>query len=107
MLGRDQGEGRADTLLRISVHNKPKAVTIKLEGKIVGPWVEEVRQAWLSLGPCLKSKRVWVDLCGVTAVDAAGTRLLSDIRESGARFRADTPLTKYFIEEIEQRKNIS
>lgn len=103
----NQGEGRADALLRISVHNKPKEVTIKLEGNVVGPWVGEVRRAWLSLGPRLKSKRLWVDLCGVTVVDRAGAQLLVDIRKSGARFRADTPLTKYFIEEIERGKNTS
>ncbi len=97
-----QGEGRADTLLRITVQEKTKEVTIKLEGRIAGPWVDELRRTWLSLAPSLESKHVCLDICEVTFVDAPGKRLLAEIRESGAGFLADTPVTKSLVEEIEQ-----
>jgi ABC-type transporter Mla MlaB component len=97
-----KGAGRADNTLRITVQEKTKEATIKLEGRIAGPWVDELRRTWLSLAPSLGSKHLCVDLCEVTFVDAAGKHLLTDIRKSGAGFRADTPLTKFLVEEIER-----
>jgi len=40
-------------MLRITVEESECAETIKLEGKIVGPWVEEWSLAWHELGPSL------------------------------------------------------
>lgn len=77
---------------------------MKLEGKIVGPWVEECRQAWLDLAPSLQSKKLSVDLRGVTYVDAAGTQLLQEIhRATRADILADSPLTKYFAEQAKRQ----
>ena len=77
-------------------------MTIKLEGRVAGPWIGELRRTWHSLAPSLTSKHVCVDLCEATFVDAAGMNLLINIRKSGAGFRADTPMTKYWVEEIER-----
>lgn len=77
-------------------------MTIKLEGRVAGPWVEELRLTWLPLAPSLGSKRLCVDLCEVTFVDAAGKQLLTEIRKGGAVFLADTVMTRHLIEEIER-----
>jgi anti-anti-sigma regulatory factor len=89
-------------VLRITVQEKATEVTIKLEGRIAGPWVDEVRRTWLSLAPSLGSRQLCVDLCDVTFVDTAGENLLVDIRKSGAGFRADTAMTKFLAEEIKR-----
>lgn len=77
-------------------------MTIKLEGRIAGPWVEELRRSWFFLAPSVGSKDLRVDLRDVTFVDAAGMHLLTDIRKKGAGFLADTPMMKYLVEEIER-----
>jgi anti-anti-sigma regulatory factor len=77
-------------------------VTIKLEGRLARPWIEELRRTWLSLAPSLESKNLFLDLCDVTFVDAAGMHLLANIRMGGASFRANTPAIKYLIEEIDR-----
>jgi ABC-type transporter Mla MlaB component len=59
--------------------------------------VPELLRAWQELVPTLDSKKLSVDLCGVTYIDSTGTELLSEIhRQSGADFLADTPYTRYF-----------
>jgi hypothetical protein len=40
-------------MLRITVEESECAETFKLEGKIVGPWVEELSRAWHALAPSL------------------------------------------------------
>ena len=89
-------------MLRITVQQSRQQVTIKLEGRIVGPWVEELRRTWMSLAPSLGSKVLRIDLCEVTFVDTPGKRLLREVCITGARFRADTAMTKYLVGEIER-----
>jgi ABC-type transporter Mla MlaB component len=55
--------------------------TLKLEGKIQGPWVGELRNACdeAQTAPgCIR-----LDLAAVTFVDAAGVRLLDDLIRQG------------------------
>jgi ABC-type transporter Mla MlaB component len=80
-----------------------KGVTMKIEGKIVGPTVPALHQAWQDLAPSLGHRELVVDLRGVTHVDGTGRKLLAEIHHTtGAGFLADTPLTKYFAEEAQR-----
>lgn len=76
-------------------------VTIRLEGRVVGPWVDECNRAWRSVQADLGGKRVRLDLCEVQFMDDRGTGLLREIRKaSHAEVVADSPLTEYFAERI-------
>lgn len=77
---------------------------MKLEGRLVGLWVEECRQAWLDLDSRLASRKLAIDLRGVTFIDASGTDLLSEIyRATRADMYTDLPLTRHFAEQAMQR----
>lgn len=89
-------------MLRITVQKSKQEVTIRLEGRIAGPWVEELHQAWVSVAPSLGTKPLRVDLREVTFVDTRGRQLLTEIRKKGAAFLADTAATKSLVEEIER-----
>lgn len=93
-------------MLRITVEDDAKTPTIKLEGKIAGPWVDVFSDCWRSLAPSLGSRNLRLDLRGVSFVDAAGRELLRDIyQKTRAGFLADTPLTQYFAESAMQRSS--
>jgi anti-anti-sigma regulatory factor len=80
-----------------------EAVTLKIEGRLFGLSVPELQRAWQELAPSLGSRRLSVDLRGMTFIDATGKRLLAEIHDqTGAEFVADTPLTKYFAEQAQQ-----
>ena len=80
-----------------------EAVVLKIEGRLFGLRVPELHRAWQELTPSLGSRKLFVDLRGMTFIDATGKRLLSEIHEeTGAEFLADTPLTKYFAEQAQQ-----
>ena len=63
-------------MLRITIHEGAKAQTIQLEGKIVGPWVEEFNRAWHLLAPSLGSKELHLDLRGVAFVSSRAESIL-------------------------------
>jgi len=90
--------------VRVTIHQSDgDGITMKIEGKIAGPNVSALNQAWLVLAPSLGQRKLLVDLRGVTHVDGTGRDLLAEIHDrTGAEFVADTPLTKYFAEEAQQ-----
>lgn len=74
---------------------------MKLEGRLVGPWVTECRQAWLAVDSTRSTKKLALDLCDVTFVDESGIALLRDIyRASGAELLTGSPLSKHFAEQM-------
>jgi anti-anti-sigma regulatory factor len=89
--------------LKITIQGEAYAVTLKIEGKVVGAFVQEFRRAWGELAPSLGSRKLLIDLRGVTFIDATGRQLLAEIHsKTGAEFLANTPMTKYFAEEARQ-----
>jgi hypothetical protein len=93
-------------MLKITVHEDQRALTVKLEGKIGGPWVEELERAWTSVAPSLGSKKLQLDLRGVAFGDDKGRNLLREIyQKTHAGFLTDLPLTKYFADDAMQSRN--
>jgi hypothetical protein len=89
--------------LRISIHEAHNVLTLKVEGRAAEPLIGELCRTWRELAPSLGSKKLSVDLRGVTFMDTTGRNLLAEIHaETGAEFLADTPMTKYFAEEAMQ-----
>lgn len=68
-------------MLKISEPTANHDVSLKLEGRLIGPWVEELREtcdAHLKI-----SRRLKLDFAGVSYADRAGVSLLMKLRASG------------------------
>ena len=89
-------------MLRITIHNSTNAATLNVEGRLAGPWVDELERSWRAVKDNSPDKPVIVDLCDVTFVDAEGRRLLSSMYEQGARLRTFGCMVKGVVEEIAQ-----
>ena len=91
-------------MLRVTINqDHGEFVKVKIEGRLAGVRVSEMHRAWRELAPSIGSRKLSVDLCGVTFADAEGKRVLAEIHSrTGAEFLADTPLTKYYAEEARQ-----
>jgi anti-anti-sigma regulatory factor len=75
-------ETKGHRMLRIVALGRPgDGATLSLEGRVIGPWVDELRQSCqrvLATGATLT-----VDLAEVTFVERNGVRLLKDLLDSG------------------------
>ena len=90
--------------LKVTIQDEAQALTLKIEGRVAGAFVPELRWAWNNLAPSLKLKKVIVDLRGTTFLDAEGKQVLAEIHaKTRAEFLAASPLTKYFAEQVMQR----
>jgi hypothetical protein len=88
-------------MLRISVHEDDKTIEITFEGRIAGPWAEEVSRVWVEMAPRVGIRSLCLDLRNVTYSDAAGKLALRDIyARTHARLMTGTPWTQYLAEEI-------
>jgi hypothetical protein len=90
-------------VLKITVQDEPKTVTLRLEGRIAGSWVAEFDRTWHSLAPSLESKKLRVDLREVSYIDARGQQILSDIcKNTGADFQTDSMWIDWMVQEARQ-----
>lgn len=90
-------------VLRISLQDEPKRITLKLEGRLAGPWVDELAQSWFEIAGKATGRSLVIDLRETTYVDAQGKKLLEDMFEAGAELVACDCLTKSIVEEIQQK----
>lgn len=91
-------------MLRITADDHARVLTFRLEGRLEGPWVHELKQCWRSMLGTPNEPTISIDLTGVTYIDAAGKAQLADMHEKGAQFIADDCMTKAVVEEIVGRK---
>ncbi|MCX6619948.1 MAG: hypothetical protein NTY38_02490 [Acidobacteria bacterium] len=87
-------------MLKITLHDYPKALTFKLEGQLAGAWVAELRQCWKTASSIRNGRPLVVDLAGVTFVDAGGRKLLEDFVRERAEFLAHGPMLHALVREI-------
>jgi ABC-type transporter Mla MlaB component len=85
-------------MLRITIHDRSRELRMKLEGKLSGPWVAELRQCWLTASSTTAGRATSVDLGEVDFVDAEGQTLLADMIEQGVRLDAATPLIQALLD---------
>ena len=80
-------------MLKISEHKHPNhTVTLRLEGRIVGPWVEELKQVCEPLVE--KGGQLALDLTDVGFVDEAGVITLANLSVQGAKLLNATPFVE-------------
>ena len=96
-------------MLRITIEKKQEQEAIKVEGKLAGPWVDELEREWSSISNDRPGNSIDVDIRGVMFIDAGGRKLLKRMCAEGATFMAKG-LVKETVEEIrreceDSRKN--
>jgi anti-anti-sigma regulatory factor len=94
-------------MLRITTHDSSRILTFRLEGRLEGPWVEELEESWRSTLAEEGRTTIRVDLAGVTFIDAAGKARLKAMHQQGAQFLAEDCLTKAIVEEITSTESSS
>jgi hypothetical protein len=84
-------------MLRITTSDR---MTFRLEGKLTGPWVEEMNNCWQSALARGLSPEVRVDLTAMTAIDRSGKELLARMHTQGVQFVASGCWAKGILAEI-------
>ena len=83
-------------MLKISQAGTPNhSVTLKLEGRVVGPWVEELRR---TCEPLLAEDRALkLDMTEVSYADTEGVAALNSLKARGAKLKNCSPFVEQQI----------
>jgi hypothetical protein len=91
-------------MLSITFDHSPHAITFRVQGRLISPWVREFEQCWRTAHAMLGGRRVVVDLAQVSFIDGDGKRMLALMAAAGAEFVATTPMTRAMVEAATRRK---
>ena len=85
-------------MLKITTKTSPAETVFEVEGKLAGPWVQELEGCWREASGSGRSVRVM--LCAITFIDDKGRDLLVEMYRHGAELVADGCMNKAIVEEI-------
>ena len=92
-------------MLKITVEKNARCTTLRVEGRLAGPWVEELERAWRAINVDSTEGAVSVDLTDVTFVGEEGKNLLETMYGEGVKLKASGCVTRQLVEEIGQGFN--
>jgi outer membrane protein len=88
-------------MMKATLVQQGEQTTIKVEGRLAGPWVGELEQSWNEASAGHGPGAVLVELADVSFVDEAGRLLLMKISRAGTRLAAAGCLARAIVEEVE------
>ena len=85
-------------MLKITTHSESKLDILELEGRLVGPWIDELKKCWRQAAGA--DHEIRVVLKQVTYIDDAGRALLAAMHRAGVKLEATGCMTNAVIAEI-------
>src|ERR1700722_2951645 len=90
-------------MLKISVVDSPTEIRLILEGKLIAPWVAELRTGWKTINEEIEGRVVVIDMGNVAIISQEGENVLLELMNAGAKFRCSGVVTKHVIKELRRR----
>jgi len=98
-------ETRVMGMLRITVAETPSEQRWTLEGRLVQPWITELKSTWMKTQTGRRERNCVVDLTGVTFIDMSGEKVLAELFKQGAELIATGIYTRHVVHNIERKKS--
>ena len=90
-------------MLKISTIDTDSDRRLVVEGKLVQPWVGELRNTWRSAGEDLGGRKLVIDLSHATVIGQEGQDAILELMNEGAKFSCCGVLTKYVVKQLARR----
>lgn len=88
-------------MLRISINESDKTIEMALAGRLTGPWVSELDQAWSQIAPKIAERKLLLDVRDLTYSDTPGMQVLRAIyKATHAKFLTSSLWSQHLAEEI-------
>jgi hypothetical protein len=90
-------------MLKISTVETRAERRLVVEGKLIPPWVGELRKSWSVAAADLNGRKLVVDLTHATVIGPEGEEALLGLMQEGARFSGCGVLTKHMLKAMAAR----
>ena len=92
-------------MLKISTIEGHTERRLIVEGKLVGPWVAELRSACENVNPDVFGRKLVIDMRHVTAISQEGENVLFELIQKGVKFRCRGVFAKHILKQVARRAN--
>jgi anti-anti-sigma regulatory factor len=92
-------------MLKITITNTTKEERWTLQGRLVAPWVKELKANWKRSHRTTQGRRCVVNLHEVTFIDKSGERMLRCMSNQGARLVASDVYVKHVLDRLRDNSN--
>jgi hypothetical protein len=92
-------------MLKISIIEGHAQRRLIVEGKLVGPWVAELRGACERANTDLLGRKLVIDMKHVTAISREGENVLFELIQQGVKFCCRGVFTKHVLKQVSRRAN--
>ena len=92
-------------MLKISILEGHTQRRLIVEGKLVGPWVAELRSACENVDTDLFGRKLVIDMRHLTAISQEGENVLFELIQKGVKFRCRGVFTKHILKQVTRRAN--
>jgi hypothetical protein len=93
-------ERKKEEMLRITITNTATEEKWILYGRLVAPWVDELKASWKRARRTAERRRCIVNLDEVTFIDKCGERMLRSMSNQGAQFVASDVYVKHVLDRL-------
>jgi anti-anti-sigma regulatory factor len=92
-------------MLKITITNTATEERWTLHGRLVAPWVNELKLSWKREHRTAQERRCIVNLDQVTFIDKSGERMLRSMSNQGAQFVAGDVYIKHVLGRLRRKSN--
>jgi anti-anti-sigma regulatory factor len=92
-------------MLKITITNTSKHELWTLQGRLVAPWVKELKATWKKARPSAQGCKCTVNLDEVTFIDRSGERMLRCMCNQGARLVASDVYVRHVLDRLRKKTN--
>jgi hypothetical protein len=90
-------------MLKISIVENRSQIRLVLEGKLVVPWLDELRPACEKAKSDLGGRELVVEVKNLTVINQAGEKVLLELMKEGVKFRGSGVFTKHMLKQLASR----
>lgn len=90
-------------MLKISTVDTRSERRLVVEGKLIQPFIDELRKAWTGAGQDLNGRKLVIDLSNAVVISREAEDVLFELKRAGARFSCMGVLTRYVLKRLAHR----
>ena len=90
-------------MLKISISDSQTQRRLVLEGRLIAPWVAELKTSCASVKAELHGRELVIDIQRVTVISQEGENALLELMKEGVRIRSRGVFTKHVLQQLARR----
>jgi len=90
-------------MFKISIVDNRSQRRVVVEGRLIEPWVDELRATWKIASRDLEGRRLVIDVGSLTVISQKGEDAIFDLMKEGAKFSCGGVLTRHVLKRLARR----